>query len=361
MRTRFTLFFGIFSVMALSNAIVPVLPAFAGSSTLQGAIYSAYFFGAFASTLPAGLLSDRIGRVPLIRAGLVITLVTGLVLYLVTSPGAVIALRFIEGVGAGCFVAAAMSSVNSGPGHRKMSGFFMALMNAGLVTGLVAAGWLATEQANPAAGILLFTLCVLIPACLSFFIRESPRILSESGADVIRICIQDYRWVWYSAVILIGITGVVTSLYPKFSGASPDIVGIWIAGMSCATIAAVLVASGITIPPYQVIRISAVLMAAGVLITIVSPWGFVILGGLAGFVMIAQMAVLARAQDHQGVVMGLYSTAGYLGMTALPVVAGLLADMTGFLSAFLLTALLAATVAGAIGRDPSARVDPGEE
>jgi len=264
-------------------------------------------------------------------------------------------------VGAGCFVAAAMSAVNSGPGHRQMSGFFMALMNAGLVIGLVAAGWLATDHANPAAGILLFSLCALLPASISFFIRESPRIPSDAGPAIIRLYLRDYRRLWYSAVILIGVTGVVTSLYPKFSGASPDIVGIWIAGMSCATIAAVLVASGITIPSYQVIRISAVLMAAGVIVTIVSPWGFVILGGLAGFVMIAQMAVLARAQDHQGVVMGLYSTAGYLGMTVLPFLAGFLADMTGFLSAFCVTALLAATAAVAIGTDPSGRVEPREE
>jgi MFS family permease len=65
MRTRFTLFFGVFAVMALSNAIVPVLPSFAGSSALQGAIYAAYFLGAFISTLPSGILSDRIGRIPL--------------------------------------------------------------------------------------------------------------------------------------------------------------------------------------------------------------------------------------------------------------------------------------------------------
>jgi hypothetical protein len=47
MKPWFTLYFGIFSMMALSNAIVPVLPAYAGSSSLQGAIYAAYFLGAF--------------------------------------------------------------------------------------------------------------------------------------------------------------------------------------------------------------------------------------------------------------------------------------------------------------------------
>jgi MFS family permease len=342
MKTRFTLFFGIFSVMALSNAIVPVLPAFAASSTLQGAIYSAYFLGAFASTLPAGLFSDRFGRIPFIRAGLGITIVTGLMLFVMTAPLAIIVLRFIEGVGAGCFVASAMSEVNSGPEHRRMSGYFMALLNAGLVVGLVAAGWLGAVLASPAAGIQLFTACSLVPFLTAFLIRESPRGKVAPDPAGISKSIRDFGWVWYSAVILIGITGVVTSLYPKFSGLSSDLVGIWIAGMSCATIAAVMAASRVTAPAETVIRLSAFLMAAGVIITLVTPAGFVIIGTLAGFVMISQMAILAGAKS-QGVVMGIYSTAGYLGMTALPVTAGIIADWMGFFPAFAITALLALT------------------
>ena len=40
--------------MALSNAIVPVLPSYAEGSALQGVIYSAYFLGAFVTTFLAG-------------------------------------------------------------------------------------------------------------------------------------------------------------------------------------------------------------------------------------------------------------------------------------------------------------------
>jgi MFS family permease len=135
MRTQLTLFFGIFAVMALSNAIVPVLPSYAGTSAIQAAIYSAYFLGAFLSTLPAGILSDRYGRVPVIRIGLAITVASGLLLSVLVSPFPVIVTRFIEGVGGGFFVAAAMSYVNALPDHEKMSGYFMALLNAGLVIG----------------------------------------------------------------------------------------------------------------------------------------------------------------------------------------------------------------------------------
>ena len=350
MRTRFTLFFGVFSVMALSNAIVPVLPLFADSSSLQGAIYAAYFLGAFVSTLPAGMLSDRIGRVPLIRLGLIITVISGFSLSIIGSPFLVLAIRFIEGVGAGCFVAAAMSFVNSAPEHEKMSGYFMALLNAGLVSGLIAAGWLATFFQVPAIGVMFFSGCAVIPACTGFFIRDSLVAAPKYDSHVLLPLVIEYRYLWYSSVILVGITGVIISLYPEFSGVSSHIAGIWIALMSISTIIAVLIASRMSLPPVQTIRWAAILMVFGVLISFYSPLGFIVIGALAGFVMIAQMAFLAGIKEHQGIVMGLFSTTSYLGMSALPFIAGLIADTSGFFVAFCATAFCAITVALTIGQ-----------
>jgi MFS family permease len=346
MKTTFTLFSGIFFVMALSNAIVPILAAYSGSSSLQGAIYAAYFFGAFLSTLPAGMLSDRFGRVPLIRSGLVITVASGILLSMTFTPYLVLVIRFIQGIAAGCFVAAAMSSINSRPDHEMMSGYYMACLNAGLVTGLLLAGWLALHSGDPAFGILLFAVLCLVPAGMSFFIRDAGLQAAPFSPAVFFSFIPDYRRLWFSSIVLIGITGVVSSLYPQFSGASSESLGYWLAGMSIATIGAVLIASRASLPPLPAIRWSAVLMA------FFSPWGFAVLGALAGIVMIAQMAVLAKEQEHQGIVMGLFSTTSYLGMTILPFIAGIFADMAGFFTAFCITAFFALLVALTIGGDP---------
>ncbi len=350
MRTWLSLFLGIFAVMALSNAIVPVLPFYAESSALQGTIYAAYFLGAFASTLPGGLLSDRYGRVPLLRIGLAITVTSGLLLSVLIVPSAVIVTRFIEGIGAGFFVAAAMSFVNSQPDHEKKSGYFMALLNAGLVTGLVFSGLLASHIPDQASGILVFAALSLIPAVTSFFVHEPESVASPGNHSALIRLVKEYRWLWYSAVILIGITGVVTSLYPEFSGYSPESVGIWISLMSIATIAGVPVASRLSLPPVPTIRWSAILMGIAVMVSYFSPLGFVIIGIGAGVVMIAQMAFLAQVKDHQGVAMGLFSTTSYLGMSALPFIAGLIADSAGFFYAFCATAILAGTVFFTIGR-----------
>ena len=352
MRSYITLFFGVFSIMALSNAIVPVLPAFATESSWSGAIYGAYFLGACLSTLPSGILSDRFGRRSMIRTGLIVTIASCAVLCMTTAAVPALAARFMEGIGAGLFVAPALSLVNADTNHARLSGYFMALMNAGLVLGLICAGILAEVFHAPAAGILLFTALAVIPMVSSLLDREphAPAFTESRDLPAFLALVREYRWIWYSSIVLVGITGVVTSLYPKFSGASSDILGLWIAGMSIATIIAVLVISRFRFDEILAIRISAVLMIMGVMTSFFSPVGFLVLGFLAGVVMIAQMGVLARVREHQGIAMGLFSTMSYLGMALLPFIAGLLADAASFFVAFCVMAVVTGTVAVGVRR-----------
>ncbi|MDD1693778.1 MAG: MFS transporter [Methanoregula sp.] len=338
--------------MALSNAIVPVLPAFATGSAWQGAIYSAYFLGAVISTLPSGILSDRYGRIRMTCTGLILTVASGLYLSVTTTPEPALVARFIEGIGAGLFVAPAMSFVNTAEKHAQLSGYFLALLNAGLVLGLVLSGVLASWLHAPAAGIVFFTMLAVIPLATSLITREAVHPAAVPGRDLpaFFFLVRKYWWIWYSSIVLIGITGVVTSLYPEVSGASSDILGLWIASMSVATILAVLVISRFPFDEILAIRVSAIVMAGGVMISLLTPAGFLVLGAVAGVVMVAQMAFLARVREHQGIAMGLFSTTSYLGMAVLPFVAGIVADGPGFFIAFCATALSAITVVLAIGR-----------
>lgn len=353
MKNSFTLFSGIFFVMALSNAIVPVLPAYTGSSSLQGAIFAAYFLGAFLSTLPAGMLADRYGNLPLIRSGFIITIVSGFLLSVMSIPFLALAARFTEGIGAGCFIAASMSLVNTREDHVQTSGYFLALLNTGLVLGLILAGWLAQHSGIPAAGVLLFASLALVPAGTSFLLRDTGQKPVPFSGDVVCSFLRDYRWLWIAAVVLIGITGAISSLYPQFSQASPESLGYWIAGMNVATIIAVLMVSRLRLSPLNAIRGAAFLMSAGVMLCFYTPWGFAVLGALAGIVMIVQMAYLAGEKEHQGAAMGLFSSMSYLGMTLLPFLAGVVAERAGFFTAFSLTAFAGLLVALTIGFTPS--------
>jgi MFS family permease len=347
MRERFPIYLGIFGVMALSNAIVPVLPAFGAGPALQSSIYSAYFLGAFLTVLPAGLLSDRAGRIPVVRAGLIITIASGLMILTVRDPLLVLAARGLEGVGAGLFVASAMSWMNSRPDHEQVSGEFMATLNLGLVIGLLGSGIIAEALGSGRAGILAFTLISTVPAVLVFFVREAAqgKGVTMGGPGVA----GGAFWVYLSAVVLVGATGAVTALYPAYTGQNPSSLGIIIATMNLATMVAVMAASRLHLPPVPTIRAASLVLAGAVLMVAITPAGFAIVGALLGFIMIAQLAFLAGSGLPQGKVMGSYNAASYAGMTFLPFVSGVVAEQGGFLPAFALVACLVAFMGPVVG------------
>jgi MFS family permease len=356
MRTRFPLFFGVFIVMALSNAIVPGLASFGDSTITQGAIYSAYFLGAFLFVLPSGLLSDRAGELPLVRTGLGLTVVSGMLLFSSTSTLAIVIYRFIEGIGAGLFVPAALSLINARPDHETSSGYFMALLNVGLVAGLIGSGWLVDVTGKEASGIAIFTLIGLIPVVASMFMHSGTggkgrpdESIRATGERLLRTA-RDYFWLWVSTIVILGITGALTALYPEFSDLSPGALGLTIAAMSISTAIAVIVVAHAHLPPIPTIQGASLAMAASVLCVFFSPVFFIMVGAIAGVVMIAQLTFLAESEARQGMVMGIFNAASYGGMTFLPVLAGFIAEITSFFTAFCIIALFAVGVAFTIGR-----------
>jgi len=334
--------------MALSNAIVPILPSYGEGPFFQSGIYAAYFLGAFATVIPAGMLSDRVGRLPVIRAGLFLTLIAGMLILAFPSPFTVLGARALEGVGAGLFVAAAMALVNSQPDHESLSGIFMGALNAGLVAGLLATGSIDRAMGMETGGILLFTILSAVFLLSTLLLREDATLRRPEAA--FPQLIRDYVWLFLSAVILVGMTGAVTAIYPGYTGGEPAALATALALMNLATIGAVIVASRLHLPPVPTLRVAAIAMVAGVLLVMASPLGFLAVGAIAGVVMIAQLAYLGATGLRQGRVMGLYNAASYLGMTMLPALAGLTAERVSFTAAFLLLSAFSLVVAGTIGR-----------
>ena len=361
MRQRLPLLAGVFAIMALSNAIVPVLPSFAEAAIwLQSAIYSAYFLGAFLTVLPAGVLADRVGNVVLIRTGLLLTVASGVAIIAYPLALPVFIARCIEGIGAGLFVSSALSWVNSQADHVRLSGYFIAALNLGLVSGLLGTGWLA-GSAGRLGGMVLFTAIAGVSLLSSAAIRKSEADVRARG-DLRSILAANF-WLFLSAVVLTGITGVVTALYPEYTGESAALLSIQIGTMYMATIVTSIIAPRLPLQPVPTIRLSAVAMAAGLFWCYAAPplgtaailAGFAVIGGFAGFAINAQLAYLAEAGVKQGSVMGLYNTSSYAGLTFLPFIAGILTELDlyapdRFLPAFLVMTLITASMAYFIGR-----------
>ncbi|WAC06009.1 MAG: MFS transporter [Methanoregula sp.] len=356
MRDRIPLCFCAFAVMALSNAIVPILPSTGDGAAMQGAVYAAYFIGAFIATLPGGLIADRLGPVKLIRSGIILSALSGLLLLIATGVFFIILFRFLEGIAAGIFIASALAWINEQTDHVSMSGFFMASLNAGLICGLVVTGLLVSYFNFGKAGIAFFFCMCLIGSILVFLTRtvnllhRDREVSPEEPSYTSILCLaMKYRWLWLSAIILTGATGVVTSLYPGFSGDTPQMTALYISVMNVGTIAAVIIASRFALPPIPTIRFGAVIMAVSVFACYFTHWGFVFVGASAGCVMIAQMAFLSGSEIRQGKIMGLYTTASYAGMSSLPFIAGFVAEKSSYFSAFVFTVFSVLFVALTIG------------
>lgn len=350
----------VFALMALSNAVVPVLDGFAGGAALQGLIFSGYFFGAMLTVLPAGLASERYGRMRLMRIGIAGSCAAGLAIALVPSAPIVVAgARVVEGVMTGLFVSSSLAYVNSRQDQGRLSGLYMASLNGGLLVGLVATGALADVTGLQTAGVVAFTVLAAASLVLvrgggagngSAVIDPLPRL-----APVLR----NYRWLFYATVVMFGAGGAVTGLYPGFSNEDAAVLGGQIALQNIATIVAILVVSRLTADPLRTIRVSALAMAGAVAISFFTPYGFAAIGAAAGVVQISQLAYLAQTGEPQGVVVGVFNTAAYAGMALLPVIASLAADSLGYAAAFGLVSLFSISVALTIDRCTRCALPPG--
>ena len=98
-----------------ASAILPLLPLYlrqkGGSDQLVGVVMGAYFVASLVSQYPAGRLADRIGRRTVLLGGLVIYAAGSMGFLLPVGPAGDIALRALQGCGAGCAEVAALAMV----------------------------------------------------------------------------------------------------------------------------------------------------------------------------------------------------------------------------------------------------------
>ena len=339
--SRIAIYLGAFATMALSNAVVPVLALITPDVALQGAVYSAYFLGAFFMVFPAGWISDKIGRAPLIKIGLAGTFISGIAIWFFTGdPLVTVGLRFVEGLFTGMFVSSALSYVNSEADHTKLSGMYIALMNVGMVAGLIIPGILAVI--HPYAGVLVFGVLTGSAFLAGIFFRDAVGFVSVMIPIRMIFSITQYHtWLWVTLFIFAGATGVVTSMYPEMSGYSAEISGVVTGLMSVSTAVCVYTVSRLTLlDSLGIIRRAAVFLAVSVPLVFFTPLGMILVGAVFGVISVAVLNYIAGTPHPQGVMNGLYTTMQYAGMAALPFVTGLIVLPIGYLGVFILVGVV---------------------
>ena len=111
-------------VMSGTGIVSPILSLYAATfqvgTTMVGMIVTTFGIGRLLADLPAGVLSQRFGRKPLLCAGPAILMAGAIGAALAGSFATLLACRLVQGIGSGIYMttsAAAMADISK-PGER---------------------------------------------------------------------------------------------------------------------------------------------------------------------------------------------------------------------------------------------------
>jgi DHA1 family multidrug resistance protein-like MFS transporter len=239
-----------FLVWLGSGAIYPYLPVFlredAGASlAMIGLVAGAYYVAVLAFSVPAGRLSDRVGRKPMLVAGTALYAVSMLLFTLTKDPWLFVLFRAIEGVGVAAVVPASLAFVAeiSSEEHRSRAyGWLTSAQYAGLIIGPAAAWVLLTVESGGDHGfyaIFLFGSVITAAAAvtLAVYLREPGKPSGSPRRALPRPPLRSLLSPPVAAIILIVATAefamggfeVVWSIYLRDLGASFAVVGLtWV-------------------------------------------------------------------------------------------------------------------------------------
>ena len=166
--------------------IFPLLPYYAeklGADPLKiGALVSVFFLAQLLTAPFWGKMSDRVGRRPVIFAGLLITAVAFTVFELADSVWLLFTARFIQGAGGGkTGVLQAYVSDNAKPADRAEAlGWLSAATSAGVMIGPVI-GSMASQSVIFRPGYIASTLCLVALAFAWRWLPESKGKAADAG------------------------------------------------------------------------------------------------------------------------------------------------------------------------------------
>jgi MFS family permease len=357
---RLLVYLSIFTIMGLSNAVIPILPELAGLGSgnhaveLSSFLFSAYFIGALLTMLPFGILAERYGFMRFVTISLLLTFFSGIIMLFTNEIYLLILARLMEGTACGAFFPAAFSYLGSFSERKQYMGEFNFLLNAGLAAGVALSGFLATMGLK--YGIMAFTVMSLLTliAGIGYLYKngrdkeklQSPiiteirqKVSTTSGFLVNR----SYMGIWIIVFVLIGTNGVLLALYPDYSTGmlSKAELGIAIAVSYISTMISSIWVSHTSMESKQMINMGIVVAASGTLATIWLPFvGFALLGSGSGLAMVGLPTLLASMSKNKGITMGLYSTYTYGGLAIMPIFAGALSGFVGMEIIFAIFAIL---------------------
>ncbi|GAA0416210.1 MFS transporter [Streptomyces luteireticuli] len=344
------------AVFVLSNAATPLYVLWQrdigfsrGTLTV---VFACYIAGLIGSLLVSGVLSDRIGRRPVLVPAVALGLVACGIFATASSVTALMAARLLTGIAVGAVVSAGMAAVSdvAGPERKRLAALLASsamVLGAGL--GPLLAGVLSETLPAPTMTVFAVEAVLLLLALAVILRMPLPRPAGSSGGSWIRFPgVPRGRGGDLAlgiAVFAPGITATsfVLSLGPSLLSGLLGTTNRIVAGAMAFVM--FLAATGVQFAVRR-LRLGTVLLA-GAVSTALAMTALVAAVNLSSVALLATAAVLAGAGQGMGQLGGLsllnagvparrlaeanaaMNVGGYIPAGTLPVAAGFLSDAAG--------------------------------
>ncbi|MEU5647473.1 MFS transporter [Streptomyces milbemycinicus] len=345
------------AVFILSNTATPLYVLWQNelgfSSGMLTVVFACYIVGLIAALLVAGVVSDRVGRKPVLLPALALGIVASV---LFATAGSIVALaiaRLLSGVAVGSIVSAGMAAVTdvAGPDRKRLAALLAStamVLGAGL--GPLLAGVLSEALPGPTVTVFLVEIALLVLAVLAVVRMplRRPAAAPRPGAWVRVPSVPRANRVHLLLGIVVFAPGITSTSFVLSLGPSllADLLGTTSRVVAGATAFVMFTAATAVQFAVRRLRVGAIL-AAGAASTVGAMASLALAVQLSSTPLLALAAVLAGAGQGMGQLGGLtlisahvpaarlaeanaaLNVGGYVPAGLLPVAVGYLSDAVG--------------------------------
>ena len=370
----------VFSTQFGVTVIAPLLgwwkESLGASFLVTTLIFSAFTIVSTPLSIPGGIISDKLGRKPLVAAGLLLYALASFLFPFSTDLYDWIFVRALQGAGAGLFfpaITALLSEVTSYEERGHAMSFYNIGLGAGLALGPVSGGILFDIYGISVPFFLCVAFALLSVILVLLFVQE-PKVRLKRKGKGLSLSERGSKALTLSCVVIffgIGVAAIMGALFSPFATEDlelPDLelptgIAIHATGIIGIILSAMFAVFAILQTGFNrlmkligeiILSIAGLfLCACGLLVLYFAtslPELFIMsvfLGAGLGAISLGTLTLASKAagegereQERKGKVMGIYYTVFYAGLGGIPLVCGALSDIFGARLLFLAYAVL---------------------